>query len=57
MSHMLKTTTPCNRWKIFLSLLHPHYILFSLTTLQRVANFCNSIRKIQNQNECMKMNR
>ena len=27
---MLKTTTPCNRWEIFLSILYPHVITFCL---------------------------
>ena len=27
---MLKTTTPCNRWKIFLSILYPYVITFCL---------------------------
>ena len=27
---MLKTTTPCNRWKIFLSIPYPHIITFCL---------------------------
>ena len=27
---MLKTTTPCNRWKIFLSIPYPHVITFCL---------------------------
>ena len=51
---MLKTTTPCNRWKIDFSI-DPvpscHYILFSLTTPQRVSNFCAGVRKIENRAE------
>ena len=27
---MLKTTTPCNRWKTFLSIPYPHFITFCL---------------------------
>ena len=50
---MLKTTTPCNRWKI--SIIDPvsscHYILFSETTPWRVSNFCDSIKKIENRAE------
>ena len=29
-AHMLKTTTPCNRWKIVLSIPYPHVVAFCL---------------------------
>ena len=45
----LKTTTPCNRWMIFLSIPYPHFILFSLVIPRRVANFCDSVNKILNR--------
>lgn len=44
---LLKTTTPCIRWNIFLPIPYPHYILFCLTPPGCVANFCNSVKKNQ----------
>ena len=43
---MMKTTTPCNRRKIPLSIPVPsfHYILFRLTISRHVANFGNNVK-------------
>ena len=47
----MSATPACNRWKIFLLIPYPHYTLFSLTTPQCVSNFCDSIKKTENQAE------
>ena len=50
-ARMLKTTTPCNRWKIFLLVLDPHIITFSLVWQHHEKKNMNTIKKIENRAE------